>query len=623
MLCTRHTGASVMDQRGIDLLRLPPLRGNPFDMRPIESGRAEDIVGRDLLLAKWREHIISKSPRMAILVGERGSGRTSLIRALASQTKKSYIGQHWLDGNPVNSVIHELTIHFGDFNPPKTTQLMIDRLVRNLDQESDSLPLIAFDYPPEVDVSSFVDLISPVLQRLRAFIVVALTPSQLSNMSEETLEMFDRPEFLEGLTTTQIQQLSDKLVSRKAKERWKIDERLLGAIRDITGGTPRDVIRLLRDLTDERRDVGSHGTLERVMGWNVITDQSQPVRETVVEQNFTQAEDSLELEYVAESAAENLQTTPEEEDEKETDISSEEEYAGWNEEDHQEVHEDHGLTEGNSDDPDDLWEEGDFQTEQNQVNSSPPEKKGTLEDFVYEPGTEPPMLETGFGFNRLAARSRNAPPKPSTPDGTEIIDASTFHEPPPRISEPRPSPEPIENIEETIIQDSSAPIDTAVKSNSESGVMSTESAYWSVEESSESSLPDLSNNQTPEPPKAVFGIEEAPVEEFAFEEEVPEPSRPIVPPKISISPKWDADNPLDESKLASLNEAEVMILEASSEREISPSDAELQARLEVGRPRLSQIYNELFRTGLLSVRKQGRKRLFRISEAAASHFGGI
>jgi len=612
-----------MDQRGIDLLGLPPLRGNPFDMRPIESGRAEDIVGRDLLLAKWREHIISKSPRMAILVGERGSGRTSLIRALASQTKKSYIGQHWLDANPVNSVIHELTIHFGDFNPPKTTQLMIDRLVRNLDQESDSLPLIAFDYPPEVDVSSFIDLISPVLQRLRAFIVVALTPSQLSNMSEETLEMFDRPEFLEGLTTTQIQQLSDKLVSRKAKERWKIDERLLGAIRDITGGTPRDVIRLLRDLTDERRDVGSHGTLERVMGWNEIIDPSQPVRETVVEQNFVQAEEALEFEYVTEPAAENLQTAHEEEDEKETDVSFEEDYAGLNEEGHQEAYEGHELPEVTSDDPDDLWEEDDFQAEHSQENSTPSEKKGTLEDFVYEPGTEPPMLETGFGFNRLAARSRSAPPKPSTPDGTEIIDASTFHEPSPRISEPRPSPEPIENIEETIIQDSSAPIDTAVKSNSESGVMSTESAYWSVEESSESSLPDLSQNEIPEPPKAVFGIEEAPVEEFAFDEEVPEPPHPIVPPRISISPKWDADNPLDESKLASLNEAEVMILEASSEREISPSDAELQARLEVGRPRLSQIYNELLRTGLLSVRKQGRKRLFRISEAAASHFGGI
>tara|TARA_Y100001968_G_scaffold319625_1_gene351451 strand:+ start:7217 stop:9052 length:1836 start_codon:yes stop_codon:yes gene_type:complete len=611
-----------MDQRGIDLLGLPPLRGNPFDMRPIESGRAEDIVGRDLLLAKWREHIISKSPRMAILVGERGSGRTSLIRALASQTRKSYIGQTWPDGNPVNSVIHELTIHFGDFNPPKTTQLMIDRLVKNLDQDPDSLPLIAFDYPPEVEVSSFVELISPVLQRLRAFIVVVLTPSQLSNMSEETLEMFDRPEFLDGLTTAQIQQLSDKLVSRRAKERWKIDQRLLEAIRDITGGTPRDVIRLLRDLTDERRDVGSHGTLERVMGWNEIGDPSGSIRETTVEKNLDQAEETPEFQYATESTSENLQTHQLEE-ELETEISPKDEFPEWDIDDNQEVYDDQEFSEEISDDPDDLWEEEDHQNEQKQENPEPSEKKGTLEDFVYEPGTEPPMLETGFGFNRLAARSRNAPPKPTTSDGTEIIDASINRDPRLSESEPPSSLEPDEPTYKKTIEDSSAPIDTAIRSNSESGVMSTESAYWSVEESSQSTLPDLSGNETTEPPKTVFGIEEAPAEEIFFEEEIPEPTPPLPTPKISISPKWDVDNPLDESKLASLNEAEVMILEASSEREISPSDAELQARLEVGRPRLSQIYNELLRTGLLSVRKQGRKRLFKISEAAAGHFGGV
>ncbi len=158
-----------MDQRDIDILGLPPLRGNPFDLRPIESERAGDLVGRDYLLAKWREHIVSKSPRMAILVGERGSGRTSLIRALASQTSKSFVGQYWPEEDPVDSVINELTVHFGDFNPPKSTQLKIDRLVGNLERESETLPLIVFDYPSEVDISPFISLIAPVLQRLRAF----------------------------------------------------------------------------------------------------------------------------------------------------------------------------------------------------------------------------------------------------------------------------------------------------------------------------------------------------------------------------------------------------------------------------------------------------------------------
>ena len=499
---------------------------------------------------------------------------------------------------------------------------MIDRLVKNLEQESDSLPLVAFDYPPEVDVSLFVDLISPVLQRLRAFVVVVLTPSQLSNMKEETLLMFDNPEFLDGLTTIQIQQLSDKLVSRRAKERWKINTRLLEAIRDITGGTPRDVIRLLRDLTDERRDVGSHGTLERVMGWGMDTDSSELASESTMERTSDVIEKTPEPESVMETVVDEREAPSEIPEDSGMENLVEEEVIDWQGEESSEEIWEQELPGEISEDPEDLWDEDDAPNEQIQENIPSQEKQGTLEDFVYEPGTEPPMLETGFGFNRLAARSRNAPPKPETPDGTEIIDASSFHNNAPSSREQHPSPESVNNYEENIVKDLPAPIDNTINSNSESGVISTESAYWSVEESSESSLPDFSRNVIPESPKTVFGIEEAPVDEPMREEEIPEPFIPPNPPKILISNKWDEDNPLDESKLASLNEAEAMILEASSAREISPSDAELQARLEVGRPRLSQIYNELFRTGLLSVRKQGRKRLFKISDAAAIHFGG-
>jgi DNA-binding transcriptional ArsR family regulator len=528
-------------------------------------------------------------------------------------------------------VINELTIHFGDFNPPRSTQLKIDRLVGNLERESESLPLIVFDYPSEVDISPFISLIAPVLQRLRAFTIVVLTPSQLSSITEETLDMFDKPEFLEGLTSQQIQQLSDNLVSRKAKEKWKIDTRLLDAIRETTGGTPRDVIRLLRDLTDERRGVGSQGTLKRIMNWRggIAEDGSRDI----IEENPQFSDNSTPevlpdvtnndvIEHNVE--VDSFEIDDELVDDHKTDsrdAPNSFEYLVTPEEIAEEP-ENLELPEEISEDPDDLWEEEEDNGGHEQENARVPEKQGTLEDFVYEPGTEPPMFETGFGFNRLAARSRSAPSKPTTPDGTEIIDASNYQKHEPRKEESPTFSEPTENMGMGAIEDSSAPIDATVRSNSESRVMSTDSAYWSVEESSASTVPDLSENQFPEAPRAVFGIEDSPIEENMLEEEIPEPIVPQTTPRISISPKWDSDNPLDESKLGSLNEAEIMILEASAAREISPSDAELQARLEVGRPRLSQIYNELFRSGLLSVRKQGRKRLFRISEAAYSHFGG-
>ena len=74
--------------------------------------------------------------------------------------------------------------------------------------------------------------------------------------------------------------------------------------------------------------------------------------------------------------------------------------------------------------------------------------------------------------------------------------------------------------------------------------------------------------------------------------------------------------------LHTLTEAERLVLETSSIREVSPSDQELQARLEVGRSRLSQVYNGMRRKGLLSVRKQGRTRYFKLSEAAGQHLRG-
>ena len=152
--------------------------------------------------------------------------------------------------------------------------------------------------------------------------------------------------------------------------------------------------------------------------------------------------------------------------------------------------------------------------------------------------------------------------------------------------------------------------------------MAAEGALWTVDPSLGSTLPDLDEEAkaTPEP---VFDIEHSPPPptpepEPAFEEPEPEPAPPL-PPRIPISlgPSWDLDEPLDRSRAANMSEVERVVLAEAKEREVSPSDPTLQAVLEVGRTRLSQIFNGLRKAGLLSVRKQGRTRLFKLSRAAS------
>ena len=615
-------------------LGLPLLRGNPFDLRPIESGRAEYLVGRDRLIASWREHIISQSPRMLLLVGERGSGRSSVVRTLASQTRRSFVGQYWPTTDPVNAIIHELAIHFCGFSSSGSNQKMIDDLVSNLEESSGSLPVISLDYPSNIEISIVLNSISPILQRLRALVIVVLTPSQLSSIDEETLELYDRPEYTTHLSKEQIQELSNRLVSRKAREKWIIDDTLLSRIHESTSGNPRDVIRILRDLIDERRDVGAHGALERLMRWKITNDSSdKDVKDAQNKILFSdesqghiaEEKDQLSVDEPLQTRDFKPQSTDSDSDESIQDVTryiedKENNLPGEKLEEYHlnfqsETGESQVNTEEISEDPDDLWE-SETGTDMEEMPLESDAEQGTLDDFIYlQPGTEPPMFHSGSGFKGLAHRSKLAQSQqPSEKEDTPIIESVSEISPlweGDKIDIERNQPEnnipTISNIEtEWEIEDSQLP------EKETSSVISTDSAHWSVEPSMTSSLPVFEDHGT-DIIDTPFGIEDAPVPPSDIIENKHEnPLRENFRPTTT----WEPDNPFDEERSIYLNEAEMLVISTASEREISPSDAELQARLEVGRPRLSQIYNGLYKSGYLSVRKQGRKRLFKITEAA-------
>lgn len=581
----------------VSLLELPPLRGNPFDHRPIEPARAQDLVGRDSLMTRLREHIISESPRMILLVGEQGSGRTSLVNALSSQVNKRFVGKIWPQDEPVVSVISEIVVGLtGSFDIPASTEQMCQRLIDTLEQDSGTLPLIALDYPATAPMNDFLARMTPVLQSLRAVVVVTLTPGQFASIDEEVLEAFDPPEHLGGLSEGQIQRLVDNLMRRKARERWIVNSDLLTAIHDNTGGNARAVVLTCRDLVDERRGVGSEGTLERLVGWQRIVEEADDAPEKVSEQR---AEPAEEPEPETEDGEEEWDTEPEDlwKDDPEPEEESEE--LDWDQE---------------IPDPEEIWED-----EPKPSAPAPQQGQETLDSFVVaEDETEPvPLHHPVGGLSGLADRSqRISAALPKGPDKTPITVAENRPQLTPAPIRPPPGADP----EPAFVTD--AKPDTSVSPTEDQPVMAAEGALWTVDPSLGSTLPDL--DETPKAaPEPVFDIEHsppppAPDPEPAFEEPEPEASPPL-PPRIPIplGPSWDPDEPLDRSRAANVSEAERVVLAEAKEREVSPSDPAIQAVLEVGRTRLSQIFNGLRKAGLLSVRKQGRTRLFKLSRAAS------
>ena len=584
--------------RRVSSLDIPTLRGNPFDSRPIERNRASEIVGRQEILIRWKEHMHSQSPRLILLSGERGSGRTSLINAISSQTNERFIGTYWHSEDPLTCALDELAITFCGYEVPPTMHQKVERVVETLDSGSGPLPLVALDYPAHVDVSSFLPLIVPILLRFRALVIISLSNSQLASLDEGVRELFDEYATIAPFSNDQIQTLCNSRIRKMSPEKWNINEDLLEAISSRTGGNARSVVSLLRDLVDERRNMGKEGTLESLTSWNPpeINDMGESSADESVQEDILEEPENREKQVEEQSSKSVFDFEPlEVEEQIEQDPIEEED---WDIE------------------PDDMWEEEESEDIEDLEEANPPQLAddlGNTSDWSMddgtalsmEAGTEPPQRDSTRGFFGLVSRSRITNDEmPTGPDDSvPVRDAD--------LEGPSQTPESVQkSSQDPVIDEYRMSVNTDDPRLEEKQVLFSEGELWTVDSELEDTLPEIQEDDDFEPE------EDLPEAEIAPQNEVEETEMEVQRPITLLGPKWESEKTLDSGHLSSMNDAERLIVSIASSREISPSDAEIQARLEVGRPRLSQIYNSLHKSGILAVRKQGRSRLFKISEAA-------
>ena len=596
------------------LLDLPSLSGNPFELRPLSIGQAEDLIGRDDIVIECREHMVSTSPRMCIISGARGSGRTSLLNAIASQTPHPFISHYWpMDGDPVKNMVTQTAAHFLSHNLPSVVSETILQLSEELERKDGPIPLIAFDLPYNVEVNRVIPRLAQIMQKMRALVVFTMLPRQLQSLDEETLEIFDTPYILKNLEQIEIQLLADKRIARVARQRWIIRPLLLEKIHELTEGLPRAVIRTLRGLVDERRGMkGSKGSLERLVRWSdastAVEPETLPMTEKPSEQMPAVAG---AISSIYEYGLPQFNSVPDAEIE--PDIR-----------DRLELQENQNLLDLHSESSEDqekesltdipetteIFEQDDaLQHPQDEITEIPDVKSKNVSEpadggFIWmEPGTEPPPLpepplekSPGGSFSGLHRRTSTATfEMPLGGDGNRVIDAS---QPPPELLEVKSRVK----IEPSLFRsEENLPDNTPV--------LATEEAVWTVDGQFEANLPP------PVEERQEIQFDNHPSPQANLSQEDTQPTR------ISFSsisePSWETPDTFVLSYSRSLTQAEKIVLSTSSVRDISPSDPEIQARLEVGRPRLSQIFNKLKRNGYLMVRKEGRTRYFRISKEAS------
>ena len=549
-----------MSKTAAKALHLPHMRANPFSPRPIEANDYSLLIGRSALMSDLRQHLRFGSPRLMILLGERGSGRTSILQVLSNLSPTPLPFSYYPEENPGNTLLSEMYCRIAGYDAPPTTNTLVEEMVAKLEGKSEDLPLITFDFPGVggADLAQVFERLTPVLRRLRALVIVALTPAQLAAWSDDLQDVYDITESLPDFDSTEIRSLINTRISKVSNQGWSAPQSLIDEALSHTGGRPTTLVRHLRDLIDSERGASTAFTRKQDMLQSMDLEPNDArIRMPPEVQPLESLDD--EVEPVLEPEVETeLESEPEPEIEFHWDIPE---------------MEPESEPEFPEDPPEGIHEEieepePDFELPSLDVNDT--EEPDMSQPFggailQMEPGTEPPAPTHAFGG--LAERHRSA--------SVEIGLDNALR---PQATGPM----------------AAKPDKTMHFSTEEPEIESEETTYWIAD-----SLPE------PEP---------APVMD------------PIAAKSIGDSLRQDRPRPatssfaLDFEKVSSLSDAEISIVEASIAREISPSDAALQAYLAVGRPRLSQIFNSLHKAGILSVRKKGRTRLFRISDQAKAHF---
>ncbi|MDP7312090.1 MAG: hypothetical protein QF831_01490, partial [Candidatus Thalassarchaeaceae archaeon] len=96
-----------MQYKAPERMNLPNLLANPFDIRALNGKERELLVGRGELFEALANNIRLISPRVVAIVGEKGSGRSSLIQSVAATTESVHT-VFWPVKDEVTTILHQM-----------------------------------------------------------------------------------------------------------------------------------------------------------------------------------------------------------------------------------------------------------------------------------------------------------------------------------------------------------------------------------------------------------------------------------------------------------------------------------------------------------------------------------
>lgn len=538
----------------------PAVDRNPFGRKPLEANDFDLLVGRDDVLDELRWYLTKGTDaRMLLLTGPSGSGRTSLMRVLRGNVKRAV---HVVEVNaqhPAADLMEQLHEGMIGGEPPSGPNQATDMLIQTLRREKGQA-LIVLDVQPHdgEHLSTILSKSMPYLERLDAMIVVIATPEHAARLGPSLMARFLDEFILEPFNDEDIAAMIDVRVRRENQLGWRPHP---SWIKEHLGALPRYPRELLGEMSKQ-----------------YMAHQRNGQRSSVPSARTTPPETAVD---------------------------------GWQD--------GPGAT-GLELDMDDL--------EGAREQDVPPPVRPQLDDRV-----EP---DSSWMADFAPVEARTESPEPLEPSSVPTPVPQAAPPRTPLVSRVDPS-SPFGRIARRSIDASNAqasePVASAAVEEPESAAEETVGDAWEFTDHTVSSASREEQPPAPYPvrddslhvtPSArpAFGEDVLRVLERALAEMAPAEPPSVEGLAAALTrlgmPHAGAlhHRPLRVQALKELNAGQAVVVEAASQREVSPSDARMLAKLGVKRARLSQVCNGLHKDGILDVAQRGRSRVFTLSAGA-------
>lgn len=545
-------------------LRLPNLREDPFSQGPLMAKDSNLLVGRHSYFKEMEKNIQFKSSRRILLVGEYGSGKTSFVNCLGGKTNL-HIHVDRIDTiNPGLELLRDIYSQVVSATAPTDHKKLERELEASLHSKRTHLPIISVD-GDMADLASLETCLlasMPFFERLAALIVVAVSPTQKSLLSEQIRERFEI-RIMQDLDVDSVKALVERRIGMYSTEPYQMTTEEAEKVLSASGSAqPGSIIKVLRGVIEGQvlPELPSSQTLEN----NAVEKRQTPALPEVDKSLFPPEEVFDEVESIESPDVEEIVEETE------------------------------------------LWEDG-------------PGMSGTmgfdlnlesLEEPILEEKKETPIEDTYVteddfkavgSFSGLRGRWKQTSQSiddAEEPEGEykQVDGANSLWVSKNSLAvQGEPDEEAIDS-EENLFQDESILSETF------------ESDYNQVIEennlqSNESVLMTLTN---------LLSKLLSPSGDQEASNKLAESLQALSRPKFSEKTEFA----LNVHVLTSLTQSETIVVSVAQQRNLSPSDNYLLEKLNIKRARLSQICNRLHKAGILDVRMVGRSRMFGLTRTA-------